>query len=291
MLKALLARWKSSLRLFQPARVHSQHAKIAVEKLAHRYTNKVVALKDVNLNIRSGEFVCLLGPSGCGKSTLLYALAGHVVPTGGTVSIDGQLIRGPGPDRLLMFQEAALFPWMTVLGNLKFALAARGVPRQQREPRAREFIQRVQLSGFEDTLPHQLSGGMKMRASLARALAVDSAVLLMDEPFGSLDSQTRVHMQELLQSIWLRTSKTVVFVTHDVHEALMLGTRVVVMAPRPGRIIKDLEVHLPMPRSLEDRNLNEMARYLRMLMRQVEGPEGALAPKRVVPPEEVGLRH
>jgi NitT/TauT family transport system ATP-binding protein len=293
MFRALLARWKSSLRLFQPAQVHPQRAKISVAELGHRYANKVVALQDVNLNIRSGEFVCLLGPSGCGKSTLLYALAGHVKPTGGTVAIDGRPIAGPGPNRLLMFQEAALFPWMTVLGNLKFALAARGVPRAEREPRAREFIRRVQLSGFENTLPHQLSGGMKMRASLARALAVDSSVLLMDEPFGSLDSQTRVHMQELLQSIWLRTSKTVVFVTHDVHEALMLGTRVVVMAPRPGRIVKDLEIHLPMPRSAEDARLDEMARYLRVLMRQVESPQGEPLPPHPRPRTnaEVGLQH
>ena len=253
MFRAWLARWKSSLRLFQPAQVNAQRAKISVAELGHRYANKVVALKNVNLNIRSGEFVCLLGPSGCGKSTLLYALAGpraahrrHRAPSTASPS------SGPGPDRLLMFQEAALFPWMTVLGNLKFALAARGVPRSERE-RARPRVHPPRApSGFEDTLPHQLSGGMKMRASLARALAVDSAVLLMDEPFGSLDAQTRVHMQELLQSIWLRTSKTVVFVTHDVHEALMLGTRVVVMAPRPGRIVKDLEIHLPMPRSAED---------------------------------------
>ncbi len=294
MFRALKARWKSwksSLRLFQPAQVHPELAKISVAELGHRYANKVVALKDVNLNIRSGEFVCLLGPSGCGKSTLLYALAGHVKPTGGTVAIDGRPIAGPGPNRLLMFQEAALFPWMTVLGNLKFALAARGAPRAQREPRAREFIRRVHLSGFENSLPHQLSGGMKMRASLARALAVDSAVLLMDEPFGSLDAQTRVHMQELLQSIWLRASKTVVFVTHDVHEALMLGTRVVVMAPRPGRIVKDLEIHLPMPRSAEDARLDEMARYLRVLMRQVEVPEGKPPPPRPRADEEVALRH
>ena len=291
MFRALLARWKSSLRLFQPARVHSTLAKISVSELGHSYANKVVALKDVNLNIRSGEFVCLLGPSGCGKSTLLYALAGHVKPTGGSVSLEGKPITGPGPDRLLMFQEAALFPWLTVLGNLKFALAARGVPRAQREPRACEFIRRVQLSGFEHSLPHQLSGGMKMRASLARALAMDSAVLLMDEPFGSLDSQTRVHMQELLQSIWVRTQRTVVFVTHDVHEALMLGTRVVVMAPRPGRIVKDLEIHLPMPRSAEDARLDEMARYLRGLMRQVEVPEVGVAPPPREPPEAEVVTH
>lgn len=275
MVQALVDRWRkwrSALRFLQPADVKADRAKIAVAQLGHRYANKVVALQDVNLNVRSGEFVCLLGPSGCGKSTLLFALAGHVVPTGGTVAIDGQKIHGPGPDRLLMFQEAALFPWLTVRGNITFALAARGVPRAQRRERADTFIRRVQLQGFEDTLPHQLSGGMKMRASLARALAVDPAVLLMDEPFGSLDAQTRVHMQELLQSIWMRTGKTIVFVTHDVQEALMLGTRVVLMAPRPGRVVKDLEVHLPMPRSLEDAKLNEMARHIRRLLRNYEIP-------------------
>ncbi|WP_049805098.1 ABC transporter ATP-binding protein [Stigmatella aurantiaca] len=291
MLRALLARWKRSLPLLRPTQAQTQRAKLAVAQVDHCYANKVVALKDVNLNVHSGEFVCLLGPSGCGKSTLLYALAGQLVPTGGTVSLDDQRIRGPGPDRLLMFQEAALFPWLTVLGNLKFALAARGVPRAARTPRALEFIQRVHLSGFEDTLPHQLSGGMKMRVSLARALAADPAVLLMDEPFAALDAQTRIHMQELLQSIWMRTRKTVVFVTHDVHEALMLGTRVVLMAPRPGRIVRDLEVHLPMPRSLEDRKLNEMARYLRVLMRQVEEPLQASEAVGVPMDEAVGLHH
>jgi NitT/TauT family transport system ATP-binding protein len=292
MLRALLARWKkNALRLLTPAKVPSRQAKIAVADMGHRYANKVVALQDVNLNIRSGEFVCLLGPSGCGKSTLLYALAGHVVPTGGTVTIDGKPIHGPGPDRLLMFQEAALFPWMSVRGNLEFALAARGVPKKERAPRAREFIKRVHLSGFENTLPHQLSGGMKMRASLARALAVDSAVLLMDEPFGSLDSHTRVQMQQLLQSIWTRagSKKTVVFVTHDVHEALMLGTRVVLMAPRPGRIVQDVDVRLSMPRSLEDAQLDELARYLRRRMQDMEPgapaprPPAASRPERVAP--------
>jgi NitT/TauT family transport system ATP-binding protein len=283
MLRALLARWKSALRLLTPAQVPSRRAKIAVSQLDHRYANKVVALHNVNLNIRSGEFVCLLGPSGCGKSTLLYALAGHVVPTGGSVSIDGKPILGPGPERLLMFQEAALFPWMTVKGNLTFALAARGVPPAERERRAREFIHRVNLSGFEDTLPHQLSGGMKMRASLARALALDSAVLLMDEPFGSLDAHTRLQMQELLQSIWVRAgNKTVVFVTHDVHEALMLGTRVVLMAPRPGRIVEDLEVHLPMPRSPDDARLDALVRHLRGKMRGTEAPPQADAEVRAV---------
>ncbi|MFP2895956.1 ABC transporter ATP-binding protein [Corallococcus sp. 4LFB] len=275
MLRRLIERMRglrqAAPHLLRPANVNADRAKISVAQLGHHYANKVVALKDVNLNVRSGEFVCLLGPSGCGKSTLLYALAGHVAPTGGSVAIDGRPIRGPGPDRLLMFQEAALFPWLTVRGNITFALGARGVPRSERRERADTFIRRVRLEGFADTLPHELSGGMKMRASLARALAVDPNVLLMDEPFGALDAQTRVHMQELLQAIWLHSGKTVVFVTHDVQEALMLGTRVVLMAPRPGRVVEDLELHLPMPRSLEDPSLDAMARDIRHRLRAAEG--------------------
>jgi NitT/TauT family transport system ATP-binding protein len=268
--RALFQRVREVKELLVPARVSEDSAKIAVKRVEHRYANKVVALRDVNLNIRSGEFVCLLGPSGCGKSTLLYALAGHISPTGGQVRIDGKLITGPGPDRLLMFQEPALFPWLTVRQNIEFVLAARGLSKTERTERARRFIQYVQLGGFEDTLPHELSGGMKMRAALARALAVDSPVLLMDEPFGSLDAQTRLHMHELLQRVWMETHKTIVFVTHDVTEALMLANRVVVMAPRPGRILKDLEVRLPMPRGPDEVELLELVRRIRAMLRESE---------------------
>jgi NitT/TauT family transport system ATP-binding protein len=289
MIRALLQRLRPPRRLLIPAaRVEDADAKLAMARVGHSYPNRVVALQDVNLNIRSGEFVCLLGPSGCGKSTLLYALAGHLVPSGGSVSIDGKPVRGPGPERLLMFQDAALFPWMTVKGNLTFALAARGLPRAEREARAQTFIDRVGLRGFEDTLPHQLSGGMKMRTSLARALAMDSAVLLMDEPFGSLDAQTRMHMHELLQSLWLGARKTVVFVTHDVHEALQLATRVVVMAPRPGRVLQDLQVQLPMPRSPDSPELAEMARHIRELLRHVELPAGLEALQESAKPPQSG---
>nr|WP_160174477.1 ATP-binding cassette domain-containing protein [Archangium violaceum] len=253
-----------------PALVGEESAKIAVKRVEHKYANKVVALQDVNLNIRSGEFVCLLGPSGCGKSTLLYALAGQISPTGGQVRIDGKPITGPGPDRLLMFQESALFPWLSVRQNIEFVLAARGLSRAQRAERARRFIRYVQLDGFEDALPHELSGGMKMRTALARALAVDSPVLLMDEPFGSLDAQTRLHMHELLQRVWMETHKTIVFVTHDVTEALVLANRVVVMAPRPGRILRDLEVRLPMPRGPDDVALAGLARQIRSMLRESE---------------------
>ncbi len=270
-----------------PARVGEDSAKIAVKRVEHRYANKVVALQDVNLNIRSGEFVCLLGPSGCGKSTLLYALAGQISPTGGQVRIDGKPITGPGPDRLLMFQESALFPWLSVRQNIEFVLAARGLSRAERSERARRFIRYVQLDGFEDALPHELSGGMKMRTALARALAVDSPVLLMDEPFGSLDAQTRLHMHELLQRVWLETRKTIVFVTHDVTEALVLANRVVVMAPRPGRILKDLEVRLPMPRGPDDVALVGLARQIRSMLRESE----SMSAPDTGAPEERGTHH
>jgi NitT/TauT family transport system ATP-binding protein len=245
-------------------------AKIAVSRLGHRYGNNVQALQNVNLDIHAGEFVCLLGPSGCGKSTLLYALAGHVSPSGGHVSIDGHPVEGPSPQRLLMYQEAALFPWMTVKQNLKFALRAKGLSRAECEQKANEFIGLVHLNGFENALPHELSGGMKMRVSLARALAMDPSVLLMDEPFAPLDAQTRGRMHQLLQAIWLRTRKTVVFVTHDVREALVLGNRVVVMASRPGRILQDLEVHLPRPRDPDDETIVRLSRQIREALRREE---------------------
>jgi len=245
-------------------------AKIALTRVGHRYNNDIEALKNVNLDIHAGEFVCLLGPSGCGKSTLLYALAGHFPPSGGHISIDGKTVEGPSPERLLMFQEAALFPWLTVKQNLKFALRAKGVSRRESERQAREFIKLVHLEGFSDVLPHQLSGGMRMRVSLARALSMDPAVLLMDEPFAPLDAQTRAHMHQLLQSIWMRTRKTVVFVTHNVREALVLGDRVVVMASRPGRILRDLEVRLPRPRDPDDEALVAMSRQIRDELRRAE---------------------
>ena len=274
-IRALLQRLKPARRLLVPAtHVAEAEAKLALARVGHSYPNRVVALKDVNLNIRSGEFVCLLGPSGCGKSTLLYALAGHLTPSGGSVSIDGRPVTGPGPERLLMFQDAALFPWMTVKGNLTFALAARGLSREEREARARTFIARVGLQGFEDALPHQLSGGMKMRTSLARALAMDSAVLLMDEPFGSLDAQTRAHMHELLQSLWLAARKTVVFVTHDVHEALQLATRVVVMAPRPGRIDSVVDIPFGTERTQDLKLSSEFTALKRHILDRIRATSG-----------------
>ncbi len=246
-----------------------------MQRLSHVYPGHIEALREVNLNVRSGEFVCLLGPSGCGKSTVLYALAGHLHPTGGSVSIDGHPVTGPGPDRLLMFQDPALYPWMTAEQNVTFVLAARNVPRAERTTRAREYLRLVQLDGFENALPHQLSGGMKMRLSLARALAVDSPVLLMDEPFGSLDAQTRLQMNALLHRLWREQAKTIVFVTHDVNEAVLLGSRVVLMAPRPGRIVADLELRLSQDRDPDDLQLATLAAEIRARLKMAtEGDNG-----------------
>jgi NitT/TauT family transport system ATP-binding protein len=277
MLRKLRARL-SKRRLLVPSRGKQGLAKIAVSNVGHRYRNDVEALKNVNIDVHQGEFVCLLGPSGCGKSTLLYALAGHVQPSGGRITIDGRPIKGPSPDRLLMFQEHALFPWLTVRQNLVFALRSKGLARRDSHKRAIEYIRLVQLEGFEGTLPHQLSGGMRMRVSLARALAMDPSVLLMDEPFGPLDAQTRGNMHQLLQSIWMRSRKTVVFVTHNVREALVLGDRVLVMAGRPGRILWDLEVRLPRPRDPDDENLVVLSREIRAALRTAEEATEPRAP-------------
>jgi NitT/TauT family transport system ATP-binding protein len=260
----------STRQLLVPFRGRAGLAKLAVRSVGHTFPNEVVALRSVDIDFHSGQFVCLLGPSGCGKSTLLYALAGLVRPSGGHVSLDGREVTGPGPDRVLVFQEAALFPWFTVRQNLVFVLRANGVTRSEAEERARAFVRRVHLEGFESALPHQLSGGMRMRVSLARALAMDPAVLLMDEPFGALDARTRAHMHELLQSIWMRDRKTVVFVTHDIREALLLGDRVVVMAGRPGRVLEDLEVRLSRPRDPDDAALVELSRRIRVLLARAE---------------------
>jgi NitT/TauT family transport system ATP-binding protein len=277
---ARLAGWRAPATggLLVPRRARAGRPKIDVRDVGHHF-EKLVALHDVNVEVHAGEFVCLVGPSGCGKTTLLYALAGHLAPSGGRINIDGVQVKGPGPDRLLLFQEPALFPWLDVRQNLVFALRARGLSRAAAEARARAFVSLVHLDGFEDSLPHQLSGGMRMRVQLARALAMDPAVLLMDEPFASLDAQTRSHMHELLQRIWLRDRKTVVFVTHDVREALVLGDRVVVMAARPGRVLQDLEVRLPRPRDPDDEALVRMSRRIRDELRLAEEAGAPSAPE------------
>src|SRR5690242_18650195 len=215
-------------------------APIVIDGVSHTYRpprgRAVLALDDVSLEVRPREFVALLGPSGCGKSTLLYLIGGFLPVECGRILVDGGLVAAPGPDRGIVFQHFALFPWKTVRANVVYGLERAGLPRGEREARAQSFIDLVGLSGFEDAYPSHLSGGMKQRAAIARTLAVDPKILLMDEPFGALDAQTRALMQAELLAIWRRTRQTVIFVTHDVQEAVFLAQRVVVMSARPGRV-------------------------------------------------------
>jgi NitT/TauT family transport system ATP-binding protein len=224
-------------------------AKIVIEGVRYTYTpargRPVLALNDVSLEIREKEFLAILGPSGCGKSTLLYQIGGFLPVQAGRITIDGRPVAGPGPDRGIVFQHFALFPWKTVRQNVLYGLEKQGLPRGQRLEVARGFIDLVKLTGFEDAYPAQLSGGMKQRVALARTLAFDPATLLMDEPFGALDAQTRSLMQEELLAIWNRARKTVVFVTHDVREAVYLADRVAVMTARPGRIKSVVDTRFP----------------------------------------------
>jgi NitT/TauT family transport system ATP-binding protein len=218
----------------------SDPAQIIVEGVCHRYRpavgREVLALEDVSLDVREREFLALLGPSGCGKSTLLYLIGGFLPIETGKLLVDGKPVAGPGPDRGIVFQNFALFPWKTVRKNVLYGLERQPLRREEREKRAQTFIDLVGLTGFEESYPSQLSGGMKQRAAIARTLAFDPRMLLMDEPFGALDAQTRSLMQSELLAIWEKTRKTVIFVTHDVHEAVYLAERVAVMSARPGRI-------------------------------------------------------
>ena len=217
---------------------------IVIEGVRHLYRpaagRSVLALEDVSLSVENREFVALVGPSGCGKSTLLYLIGGFLPTETGSIRLDGAPIAGPGPDRGIVFQHFALFPWKTVRANVLYGLEKMRLPRGERERRAQGFIDLVGLTGFEDSYPSQLSGGMKQRAAIARTLAIDPRILLMDEPFGALDAQTRHLMQGELLSIWRSSPKTVIFVTHSVGESAYLSSRVLVMAPRPGHIAADL---------------------------------------------------
>lgn len=211
-------------------------------------TQAFEALHDVSIGIQPGEFVCILGPSGCGKSTLLGALAGHLKNSHGTIQVDGQPVNGPHPDRGLVFQHHTLFPWKSVMDNVAFGLKMQGISRTERRNRARDLLKLVDLASFADHYPSQLSGGMQQRVEIARVLINHPRVMLMDEPFGALDAQTRLMMQQLLLEVWERIKTTIVFITHDIDEALFLADRILVMSPRPGRIIEELELDFPRPR-------------------------------------------
>ncbi|HWO40184.1 MAG TPA: ABC transporter ATP-binding protein [Candidatus Eisenbacteria bacterium] len=208
----------------------------------------VLALKDINFTVEENQFITVIGPSGCGKTTLLRILAGLIPYDDGEVTIDGHLVTGPGPDRAVVFQNFALMPWADVLANVAFGLEVRGAPKSECQAKAKELIKLVGLEGFEHRLPKELSGGMQQRVGLARALAVNPRILLMDEPFGSLDEQTRRLLQEELLRIWEHERKTVVFITHSMEEAVMLGDRVMLMTPRPGRVKEMIDIPLRRPR-------------------------------------------
>jgi NitT/TauT family transport system ATP-binding protein len=218
----------------------SSPSQIAIDNVCHVYRpprgRSVLALENVSLDVRPREFLALLGPSGCGKSTLLYLIGGFLPIESGSIQVSGKPVAAPGPDRGIVFQHFALFPWKTVRANISYGLERQNMPREERQARTQSFIDLVGLRGFEDSYPSQLSGGMKQRTALARTLAFDPSILLMDEPFGALDAQTRHLMQAELLGIWQRTPKTVIFVTHDVQEAVYLADRVAVMSARPGRI-------------------------------------------------------
>jgi NitT/TauT family transport system ATP-binding protein len=223
-----------------------------VGKTFRTSTQDVVALEDISLEVKPGHFVVLVGPSGCGKSTLLMMLAALLQQTSGTITINGQPIPEPDPDRVgVVFQEASLFPWLTAEENVEFPLALRGVARSERRAKAQDALTLVGLDGFGRRHPHELSGGMKQRVSIARGLVQDPPVLLMDEPFAALDEQTRMTMGDELLRIWAATGKTIVFVTHSLTEAVYLADEVIVMSARPGRIVDRLQVPLPRPRTYD----------------------------------------
>ena len=238
---------------------------IRVENLCHTYRpargREVLALQDVSLEVAPREFVALLGPSGCGKSTLLYLVGGFLPIERGSISVEGAAVAAPGPDRGIVFQHFALFPWKTVRANVLYGLEKLGLEREERERRAQAYIDLVGLGGFEDSYPAQLSGGMKQRAAIARTLAIDPQILLMDEPFGALDAQTRRLMQGELLGIWQRSRKTVIFVTHDVQEAVFLAERIAVMSARPGHIKEIVEARF----DKDDPDLQRTPEFLEMV--------------------------
>ncbi|BCS81364.1 ABC transporter ATP-binding protein [Anaerocellum diazotrophicum] len=228
---------------------------LVIENVSKRFQSKnkeINVLEKINLEVQNGEFICILGPSGCGKSTLLNIIAGLEKPSEGKVFLNGREVLSPGPDRIVMFQESALFPWLKVIDNVEFGMKLRGVPKKERYEKALKYLKMVHLTKFKDAYVHQLSGGMKQRVALARALTLDSEVLLMDEPFAALDSQTKNILLLELQRIWWETKKTIMFVTHNIEEAVLLADKVVVMSSNPGKIKKVFEIRLARPRLLDN---------------------------------------
>jgi len=259
------------IQVVSPTTLRQKHSRIIVRGLCKQFTDisrheHIVALDGIDLEIGDDEFLAVLGPSGCGKTTLLNIVAGFDHASGGTVQLDGEAVLKPGPDRGVVFQEYALFPWLTVAQNIEFGLRERGVAKAERQARVREQILSVGLSGFERRYPQELSGGMRQRVALARVLVNDPKILLMDEPFAALDAQTRTIMQQELLRVWSAARRTAIFITHNIEEALLLGDRVVVMTARPGRIKEIVTVNLIRPRDVTSVEFNETRRRITLLL-------------------------
>ena len=262
-------RWKSgSNTLVLPDRHAHENVtpKVSLEGISLSYKasdgSRFLALDHIDLNVQPGEFLCIVGPSGCGKSTLLHLIAGLHHQSAGTVLVDGHTVDGPGTDRILIFQELGLFPWLKVGENVEFGMKMKNVSKAERHERVEHYLRLVHLAQFKNSYTHQLSGGMRQRVALARALATEPDVLLMDEPFAALDAQTRDLLHDELERIWAETGRTIIFVTHNVREAIRLGDRVVLLTFRPGRIKREFPVELPRPRHLEDVDVARAAREI-----------------------------
>ena len=264
-----------------------QPAKLLIDRVSKWYRSGVVethALDEVSLSVEEGSFVCLVGPSGCGKSTLLSMIAGLEFPDSGSVQTEGRMVTEPGRDRMVMFQESALFPWLTVLGNVLFGLRLKpGLNRREREEVAMYYIRLVGLERFAGANIHELSGGMRQRVALARSLAPNPRVLLMDEPFAALDAMTREQLYGDLQEIWAARRKTILFVTHNVREAVCLGDRVVLFSPNPGRILEEFQIGLPRPRDI---NSPELARHALAITAALKRRSGGAAGAGMLPESE-----
>jgi len=275
--------------------ISPQISKVGLSEISLSYRTqsgeRLLALDHINLQVQAGEFVCIVGPSGCGKSTLLHLIAGLHPQTSGQVLVDGKPVAGPGTDRIMIFQEHALFPWLTVGENVEFGMKMKGVPKAERREKTRYYLRLVHLAKFENSYIHQLSGGMRQRVAIARALATEPDVLLMDEPFAALDAQTRDLLHDELERIWSETGRTIIFVTHNVREAVRLGDRVILLTFRPGRVKRIFPVALRRPRHLEDPAVALTARQIlddlrEEINRSLEEEYKAGVRPRIVPGEQ-----
>jgi len=258
-------RLKTATAVIPLRRVEATVPKVRLQGISLSYTQsngRLLALDNIDLKVEAGEFLCIVGPSGCGKSTLIHLIAGLHHPSSGSVLVDNKPVTEPGTDRILIFQELGLFPWLTVGENVEFGMKMKGVSKAERREQTERYLRLVHLAQFKDSYTHQLSGGMRQRVALARALATEPDVLLMDEPFAALDAQTRDLLHDELERIWAETGRTIIFITHNVREAVRLGDRVALMTFRPGRIKREYGIELPRPRQLEDVTVAKAAREI-----------------------------